>query len=257
MTLGNKIIKTLVLSTLTVFLFTACAKSISLNKSGSNLGNNSQSSGGAISAPAPVASWAQVTSAMNSAVSGGPYNQYPLIHIDPVAETIELLIPLEISLGAFTPILPGSISVNGVTGVTVGPAIMPDGTSGWAVTVPLKYLLQANGAGLQPLGTLPNGNPLPYFPSAEIDGIAITLPQQPNYQVTLYIALKAVAVYVSIPSLSNLPIGFGYNLVNQNQTRNIGYFALEPSSGSFSGGIYVAAQIPTDVSLMLNSLVSF
>ncbi len=241
-----------------LMLTTACGSGTQSSAHGAVASNNSESSGGVTPGPvAPTANWKDVTDEMNSSVNGGVMNQYPLIQINAAAETIELLIPFSFGLGlGVSPILPGGFSYAGLQGVTIGPVTLPDGSSGWAVSVPLKYLLQKHGAGLQPLGTLPNGQPLPYFPSAEVDGVAITLPAQPKYQVTLYVALKAVAVFVSIPGVK-VPFGFGYNIVNKAQTRNIGYVALIPNSGTYAAGLYVAAQIPTDVALALNSLVSF
>ncbi len=250
----QKIIQPLIASIIALSLNTACGPGVQ-NKSAAVDSPVTNQAPGAVT---PTANWQAVSQAMDSTVSGGPMNSYPLIQIDSVAQTVELLIPFSFSLGlgSLTPILPGSISIASVQGVTISPVTLPDGSSGWAVSVPLKYLLQQNGAGLQPLATLPNGSPLPSFPSAEIRGIAISLPQQPTYQINLYIALKAVAVFVSVPGV-NLPIGLGYNLVNQDKTRNIGYVALIPTSGVHPAGVYVAAQIPTDVSLALNSLVSF
>jgi len=231
----------------------ACGQS---NSGGSNTSSNSTN--GAQSTPAtnpstPPASWQDVTSAMNSTVSGGPYTAFPLINIDPTAQTIQLRIPmLPLSLGSLTPILPTALP--GYAGVSIGPATMPDGTLGWELTVPLSLLLK-NAAAVSPLATLPNEDPLPYFPSEEVDGVAITV-NQFKYPVTVYIALKAVAVFVGVPELP-IPIGFGYDLVNKDQSRNIGYLALIPVQGKSPGGLYLAAQIPTDVSLELNSLVSF
>jgi hypothetical protein len=192
---------------------------------------------------------------MSANVNGGPYNQYPLIQINAAAQTLELLIPLPVgSLGSITPLMPTKLSA--LQGTTLGPATLPDGTTGWGLTIPLKYLLQQNNAGLQPLATLPNGSALPYFPAEETDGIALTLPQFSKYTVTVYVALKAVAVFVTIPDLK-IPIGFGYDLINKAQTANVGYVALVPTQGTYAGGVYVAAQIPTDAALALNSLVSF
>ena len=254
---SQKIIMPLISSVLAIALTTACSPGAqttagSAGAAVSGNGNNSQGGPGSN----PVSSWQAVTTQMNSSVSGGPLNSYPLIEINPTAQTIELLIPLSFSLGGLTPILPGSISISSVKGVTIGPVTLPDGSSGWAVSVPLKYLLAQHSAGLAPLGTLPNGMPLPNFPSEQIDGIQITLPQQSKYQIYLYVGLKAVAVYVAVPGIT-LPIGFSYAIINAAQTSQIGDFSVIPQSGQFPGGLYVAAQIPTAVSLELNSLVSF
>jgi hypothetical protein len=61
-----------------------------------------------------VANWQSVSAQMDSTVSGGPMNQYPLIQINPTAQTIELLIPFTFGggLGGVSPILPNSILRN-------------------------------------------------------------------------------------------------------------------------------------------------
>lgn len=237
-------------SALSLSLMTGCSSKS--NSGGPTPAINSQQ-GTPISAN-PAADWQTVTSQVNSSVAGGNYNQYPLIKVDTASQSLILYIPMPpLSLGSITPILP--TNVTGMPGVTIGPATMPGGGIGWGVTVPLKYILK--GATMAPLNmTLPNGSPLPYFPAAETHGIALTLPQQPTYKLTLYIALKAVAVFVEVPD-QNIPLGFGYNIVNSQKTRNIGYFAILPNQGTYAGGVYIAAQLPTDIALLLNGLVSF
>jgi hypothetical protein len=259
---SNKVILglTYLMSATSLVLTTACGSGGGAALAGgSSSGNNTQSTGGTSGTTGTTAgSWQAVTSDVNSTVNGGPYNQYPLIQINAAAQTLELLIPLPLgSLGALIPIVPTKI--NALQGASFGPATMPDGSAGWELTVPLKYLLQKYNTGLQPIATLPNGSALPYFPAEETDGIAVTIPQISGYSITVYVALKAVAVFVSIPELAKLPIvlGFGYNIVNQAKTANVGYVALVPNSGSYAGGVYLAAQLPTDAALALNSLVSF
>jgi hypothetical protein len=130
---------------------------------------------------------------------------------------------------------------------------LPDGTEAWIVSVPLNLILHGATTN-STFNTLPNGDPLPFFPSQEVDGLSVTLPSRPGYSVTLYIGVKAVAVFVGIPAL-NLPIGFGVNVINSTQTRDIGYFALIPKQGTFAAGVYLAAQIPTDLAQIINSLM--
>jgi hypothetical protein len=235
-----------------LLLTTACSTQEGGGTAAGTGGTNGQQS--TPIAATPTANWQTVTSQTDAAVSGGTYNQYPLVHIDAPSQTLVIYIPmLPLTLGSFTPILP--TAVPSMPGVTVGPVTMPGGGIGWGISVPLKYVLK--GAAMAPLTmTLPNGSPLPYFPAAETHGVSLTFPNHPSYHLTLYVALKAVAVFVEIPD-QNIPLGFGYNLVNKQKTRNIGYFAILPNQGAFNGGVYVSAQLPTDISLLLNSLVTF
>jgi len=255
--------KTIIVSIASVLLASACSPGAQTTASSASNPNATAQSGNSSSSTSPssstAASWSNVQSQTTGTVNGGLMDSYPLVQINPTAHTIELLIPFSfgLNLGSLTPILSSSVSIPALAGVTIGPVTLPDGSSGWAVSVPLKYLLKG-GTGLGSLATLPDGTPLTSynFPSEEVDGVSITLPQQSKYQVTLYVALKAVAVFVSVPGV-NIPIGLGYQLVNSSQTSEIGYVALVPTEGTFPAGIFVSAQLPASVALELNSLVSF
>jgi hypothetical protein len=242
-----------------VMLQLGCAQGLNTS-AGSSSGAGAASSGsngtgsGAQSTTNPVAtgSWADVTSQMNGFASGGAYDGSPMIKIDTVNHNIELIFPIPSIGTSFSPIIPAGVT--GLDGVSVGPAAMPDGSEAWMITVPISLILK--GATFPSnFNALPNGNPLPYFPSEEVHGLAVGIPSRPGYNVNLYIGVKAVAAFVAIPKL-NMPIGFGVNVVNSTKTRNIGYFALIPQVNTFDAGVYLAAQVPTDMAQELNSLLS-
>lgn len=226
-------------------------------------GNNPQSSGGTGGSSGSSASWQSVVTQMDASANVNSY-QYPSVQIDPNAQTISLLIPFPSFFGInITPVLPSNIISNGVT---ISSTTMPDGSAAWEITVPLKYVLNPNKYNLQPLsGTLPNGSALPDFPQfTQISGIQITVPQQSSLQVTLYIVSNAetngisgVAAFVSIPGFTSPYIPeIEYNILNKAQS-NVGCIAIIPASGSYNGGVYVAAQIPSNIASTLNNLVSF
>lgn len=216
---------------------------------GSNSGQGSGGSGGGAVNPLPTLQ--SVAAEMNSSPNGGSYAGTPMIEVNAVNQTLELILPIPSIGTSVTPIVPTGF--NGLNGVSVGPTLLPDGSEAWMISVPLSMVL--NGAVANPtFNALPNGNPLPYFPSQEVSGLSVSLPSRPGYSVTLYIGVKAVAAFVGIPGFQ-LPIGFGVNVVNQTKTRNIGYLALIPSQGAYPAGVYLAAQIPTDLAALINSVL--
>jgi hypothetical protein len=245
-------IKNLLILPLATVVLVACGHN---NSTGGSSGNASSSNGTQTTPPPNTATpgpWQNVTNAVNSTVTGGPYNGFPLINVDPATQTIQLRIPmLPLSLGSSSPLL--TTPLPGLKGVSLSPITMPDGTLGWELTVPLSLLLK--NAACEPLATLPNGDPLPHFPSEKADRFTLTLSQF-KYSVTVYIALNAVAVFVEMPDVS-IPSTTNYDLVNCDQTRNIGYMALIPPDWCHPGGVYLEAQIPTDVASELNNLGSF
>ena len=235
----------------------ACGSGFSSSalSSGSSSGNNGSQGAGGNPNPAPATpapSWTDVSTALNGAGSGGNYDGTMMIKVDAANQAIDLILPIPAIGGAtITPI--GEVQVNGLQNVTFGPTTLKDGSEAWQISVPLKLLI--NGASFpSQFNALPNGNPLPYFPAEEVRGLAVSIPGRSGFVVNLYFGIKAVAVFVGIPGL-NMPLGFGASVVNSTKTRNIGYFALIPSVAHSPAGVYLAAQVPNDIALELNSLL--
>jgi hypothetical protein len=234
----------------------ACGSGISSSalSSGSSSGNNTGQGGGTPNATptTPAPSWTDISTALNGADSGGNYDGTMMIKVDATNQAIDLILPIPSIGGAtITPI--GAVPVSGLQNVTFGPTTLADGSEAWQISVPLKLLLSGASFPSQ-FNALPNGNPLPYFPAEEVRGLAVSIPGRSGFVVNLYLGIKAVAVFVGIPGL-NMPLGFGASVVNSTKTRNIGYFALIPSVGTSPAGVYLAAQVPNDVALELNSLL--
>ena len=234
---------------------TGCSSGVSGSSGSTSTGSggSAQSTGGSGStSPDAVAQWQSLGSQMNGfGSSSSTYSGDPLIMIDTINKNLDLLIPIPVFSG-LTPI--GNVPVGSTGGITFGPATMPDGSEAWEVIVPLSVLLK--GASFpSSFNALPDGQPLPYFPSAEVSGLAVSIPSRPGYTVNIYLGVKAVAVFVGIPGFKT-PLGFGYDIVNADKSRNVGYIALTPSSGTYPAGIYVAAQVPTDLAQVMANLLN-
>ena len=226
-----------ILTVASVFSIIACSSG-SHNTPASPTNNTGQGTGGAVT-------WQQIQADLNSTANGTL-----AIQIDPVAQTIELIIPFP-----FGNIVPNfkPTPVPGLPGATVG---LANNGNAIGVTVPLSDILKG-GSQLSPLPgtpTLPNGQALLNFPSgANTRGVALNIPGS-NCQVTLYFTTDSMAAYIAIAG-DNIPVGLNNDVVNASGNI-IGDFALIPATSGFTGGAYMEAQIPADVAQQLAAIIT-
>lgn len=136
--------------------------------------------------------------------------------------------------------------------ITFSPII--DGATGkmkFAVRIPVKYIIK--GMSTLPAASLPNGDPLPAMPSGqgELPSLGLSFPQQNNTQVSLYIGVNAVGLYVTLPTNAALPIGFTLPIRNKDKTKTYGYLSYVPAKMNYAPGLFVSAIIPPAVSRIL------
>ena len=235
-----------------VCLVTGCSGGATSSASGSGNGSNSNSQSTQNNNPENSAQWKNLSQQQNGyGSSSSNFNGEPLIQIDTVNKKLDLILPIPVVSG-LSPI--GTVSVTTAQGVTIGPALMPDGSEAWVIAIPLSLVLK--GATFpSTFNALPDGQPLPFFPSEEVNGLAIALPSRPGYSINLYFGVKAVAVFVGIPKFKS-PIGLGFPVVNGDNSRTVGYIALTQAVGTYPSGIYLAAQVPTDLAQLMASLLN-
>ncbi len=200
--------------------------------------------------------WDAVKTALNGKVDGSSMNGKVILQVDSVNQALIFYIPLPLDLINF-PVQ--SIEIPDLPGVSLFQLPQPDGSTQLGVRVPLKYLLK--GAQLGAYNTLPNGDPLPYMPVGDNRGFAISLPQNPNFNLHFYVSANSAAVFVEVPQIvlpdvwSILKIGFP--IKNADKTQVVGYFSFVPNRSTFASGVYVAGRIPTQVAVALDSLLKF
>jgi len=121
-----------------------------------------------------------------------------------------------------------------------------------AVSVPLKHVIK--GAEFGESQRLPNGDALPYIPAGELPGFSIQFPQQPKYQVHVFVGVNVVAAFVELPDLG-IPISGTAKVKNKDKTKEVGAIGYIAPKGNFDGGVYLATQLPKDMAIMIDELI--
>ncbi len=135
--------------------------------------------------------------------------------------------------------------------ITFSPIFDADGRMKFAVRIPVKYIIK--GTSFLPPTSLPNGDPLPAMPVGfkELPSLAMTFSQQNNTQITLYLGVNAIGLFVTLPTNAALPIGFTVPIKNKAKTKTFGTLSYVPAKGNFAPGLFVSTLIPAAVSRIL------
>ncbi len=135
--------------------------------------------------------------------------------------------------------------------ITFSPLIDSSGRMKFAVRVPIKYVIK--GATSLPPSRLPNGDDLPAMPAGyrELPSLGLSFPQQNNTQITLYIGVNAVGLFVSLPNNTALPFGFTLPIKNSDKTRTLGFLSYVPKKGTFTPGLFVSSLVPPNMARIL------
>jgi hypothetical protein len=123
------------------------------------------------------------------------------------------------------------------------------------VVIPLRLLVR--GASFTSYNRLPNGDPLPFLPSGEKKGFAVALPTGNRQVIHLYFGVTTFAFFVEVPGLNGIPVFFGFPIVNQQGTRQTGFFSLIAAKNGNNAGVYVATRIPNELAILIDELVKF
>ncbi len=135
--------------------------------------------------------------------------------------------------------------------ITFSPMFDAQGRMKFAVRIPLKYIIK--GVQTIPVASLPNGDPLPAMPQGyqELPSLGLSFPQHDNTQISLYIGVNAVGLFITLPTNAALPIGFTLPIKNKDKTKTFGYLTYVPAKGNFAPGLFVSSIIPASVSRIL------
>lgn len=184
--------------------------------------------------------------------------------IDRKKEVLQLVLPLpDIFLVAI-----GTTAVKQLPGTTIDEVEL-DGDKAWALSIPLKYVLK--GATLpEKFDSLPNGDSLPFFPSGEVQGLTIQFSQNAKYSIRLYLAVNAVALFVTTPDMDQplqelFPPEYQSvtrpmrikKFVNKDKTAQVGYLEVILPKGSYNSGIYMAAKLTHDTAVTLQKILKY
>lgn len=135
--------------------------------------------------------------------------------------------------------------------ITFSPIIDAEGRMKFAVRIPVKYILK--GANFLPAARLPNGDPLPAMPQGygELPSLGLSFPAHNNTQVSLYIGVNAVGLFVTLPAKAALPFAFSLPIKNTDKSKTFGYLSYVPAKGSYAPGMFVSTIIPATMSRIL------
>ena len=163
-----------------------------------------------------------------------------------------IMIPMPSGM-LFTP----SGSFNSRPDITFSPIIDSTGRMKFAVRVPVKYILK--GATFLPPASLPNGDPLPAMPAGygELPSLALSFPQHNNTQITLYIGINAVGLFITLPDKLAIPFGFQLPIKNSDKSKTFGYMSYVPKKVDFAPGLFISTLIPPSMARILEDHFKF
>ena len=142
-------------------------------------------------------------------------------------------------------------SFNNRPDITFSPIYEADGTRKFGVRIPVKYVLK--GANFLPATKLPNGDPLPAMPAGygELPSLALSFPQHNNTQITLYIGVNAIGLFITLPEKIAIPFSFQMPIKNSDKSKTFGYMTYVPAKGTYAPGLFLSTLIPPAMARIL------
>ncbi len=210
---------------------------------------NSKSGGGTPGSPgspsSPAPTWDKVS--LDGFQNGGSNDGRMVVSIDKLNQSFLMVLPIPLPIPLVAP-----LAIPNLPGATMSSQFDSSGGQSVAISIPLKLLVRQ--AVFSPNERLPSGDGLPFVPAGELPGFAIDFPQMQNYRIHLYVGVDIAAAFVELPDLG-LPIGWTAPVKNLNKTKIIGAIGYVLPKPSFSGGMYLAAQLPGDLARAINDLI--
>ena len=81
--------------------------------------------------------------------------------------------------------------------------------------------------------------------------LALSFPQHNNTQITLYIGINAVGLFVTLPDKVAIPFGFQFPIKNSDKSKTFGYMSYVPKKGDFAPGLFLSTLIPPSMARVL------
>jgi len=143
------------------------------------------------------------------------------------------------------------IPISKVPGMTVRIEPLFGGGSNVTLRVPLTALIK--GIDFPPPARLPNGDPLPSVASGHMPAMAVFLPNIKGYDLTLYLDVGAVALFV--PTKFDPMFKITAWIRNEDKTRTWGSLTTIPAKGNYDGGFFISVQLPDDIARAIDDLL--
>jgi len=198
--------------------------------------------GGALEDPR----WSQLD--LKGGPTTGPFDM-TMIDFDARRKTLKFIIPMP---GLNIPI-ETRMPIPEMEGAAYIIETSPDGSLRLIVEIPLTRVMR----NIDFIGpeALPNGDPLPGYPDGEGPRIGVKVAKSKR-DIFIYAGKSAAAVFVPIPGL-NIPafLNQAIPIRSENERRTLGYFAMVPTKGGYSGGVFVSAILPPDMARLIDDLL--
>ncbi len=241
----NNLILPFTLITTTVILF-SCSKGQYINQSPASLTGKDTTTAIGPNSPGVLVDPVSKLDFKGRVESNDSNNKALAFDFDKTKGEFIIMIPMPSGV-LFTP----SGSFNNYSDITFSPIIDSAGQMKFAVRIPLKYIIK--GAAFLPAARLPNGDLLPAMPAGygELPSLALSFPQHNNTQITLYLGVNAIGLFVTLPSNVALPFGFTLPIKNTDKSKTFGYLSYVPAKSGFAPGLFVSSLIPPAMARIL------
>lgn len=215
----------------------------STNDQQGNNGNGDGNNNGGTNTPAPIDSLD-----LQGKVDSNDSNFGGALSFDFDKNRGEFIVMIPMPSGVF---LTPSGSFAKYPDITFSPIIDATGKMKFAVRIPVKYIIK--GMSTLPKASLPNGDPLPAMPVGygELPSLGLSFPQHSNTQVSLYVGVNAIGLYVTLPTNAALPLGFTLPIRSKDKSKTFGYLTYVPAKMNHAPGLFVSTIIPPAVSRIL------
>lgn len=211
--------------------------------------------GGGSSSPTPTNNNPFSTLDLQGAASGGDYNQFQVVTINPATLTITFAFPIPTPITGTIPQV--GVVVPQIPGATIN--IQPDANNNWSasLTMPLQDLFSGISYGNP--AKLPNGEELPGLKASGLGTlpmveITVPLSSKSSFSFYLYGGNQALAIFYPTPGLP-IPADDIWPVVGKSKKvmGHIGLIGTVPPTGTptFPGGLYGDYLIPSTLQGML------
>lgn len=210
---------------------------------GTNNGQSTPNTGGGGTTPDPLAA----VDLQGRVDSKDAFSNALAFDLDKTRGEFIIMLPMPSGFSFYSPV--GSFSQ--YPDITFSTIIDSAGVMKFAVRIPIKYIIK--GTSFLPPSKLPNGDPLPAMPAGygELPSLALNFPQSNNTQVTLYLGVNAIGLYITLPDNAALPFGFQLPIRNADKTKTFGYITYVPKKFTYAPGLFISTIIPPSMARIL------
>ncbi len=197
--------------------------------------------------PNPPSTWESLK--LDGTLDSGTFAGRKVLSLDPYTKELVITMPM-----LANPDLDFLDSIELPVGKVPGMTIRIEHSfmgSNVVIRVPLTALIR--GIDFPPPARLPNGDPLPAVASGHMPAMAIQFPMLKGYDMTLYLDVGAIALFV--PTKFDPMIKITAWIRNEDKTRTWGSLTTIPAKGNYNGGFFISIRLPDDIARAIDDLL--